>query len=196
MPEMDKESLDKVFCITAKKYGLKKLFLKAVAIRESSLNQRAYRFEPGFWANHSADILAKYPDLEGRDINEVSASYGLMQLMFTTAWAMGFRGIGEELYDPILNVEFGARLLRTNLDLALSGGYIFKPIWDDEKKTWKFKPNFFWLSPADIALARYNGGGRGNPDAEGSIRNYKYVKGVLKNWDDLIQKEKDCDEEG
>ena len=40
---------DQIFCTMAKKYKLRKLMLKALAIRESALDPNAYRYEPNFW---------------------------------------------------------------------------------------------------------------------------------------------------
>ncbi|MCK7508954.1 MAG: hypothetical protein MZV70_36265 [Desulfobacterales bacterium] len=51
-----------------------------------------------------------------------------------------------------------------------------------------------WLSPVDIALARYNGGKTRNPaepsvplNRLGNIRNEKYVTRVLKTWEELYK---------
>lgn len=175
MPDLGKEEIDKLFCMNSRKYNIPKLALKAVGVTESSLMPRAYRHEPEFWKRYLRDN----PEWSHRDQAEVSSSYGIMQLMYTTAWALGFRGPGEDLYDPVVNIELGSRLLRQIVDRVLTGGHVNK---------------FIWISPLEIALARYNGGMMKNPDERGALRNRKYVDKVLRNWADLKAKEKECDE--
>jgi soluble lytic murein transglycosylase-like protein len=157
--------LDKIFCINAKKYKVHKLLLKAVAKAESSLNVYAYRFEPAFFEN----ILKKTVEWKDQDPKIVSASYGLMQLMFTTAWQMGFRGAAADLYNPVINVELGAKLLRQLLDGIEAGtDHIRCIIW-----------------PYALALARYNGGFSNNPTVNGGLRNMDYVKRVCAYWEEM-----------
>lgn len=84
--------LDKVFCMVSKKNRIEKLWLKAIAIVESNLDPKAYRFEPGFWERY----LKNNPEWSDKDPKRVSASYGVMQLMYTTAWLLGFRGEPED----------------------------------------------------------------------------------------------------
>ena len=170
------EELDQLFCSTEKKYYLKPKFLKAVAICESSLNERAYRFEQGFWDKYLKDN----PKWKDRDPNEVSASYGLCQLMFTTAWELGFRGTGEELYNPVYNVELGAKLIRKLMEKC-------------KKEKYHFNTPF---NPMSIAMARYNGGSYKNPDDDGWIRNEEYVKKIFKTYRELMRTEKECEENG
>lgn len=166
------EDRDKLFCMNAKKYRLKRLLLKAVAMRESSLNERAYRFEPGFWERYLKDK----PEWKDQDPKIVSASYGLMQLMWTTAWGLGFRGTQEDLWNPVYNIELGAKLIRKILDSI----------------TTPEMAEYFWLSPIAIALARYNGGARDNPDMSGELRNGQYAMNVLGTWEKLKKTEKEC----
>ena len=157
--------LDKIFCINSKKYRIHKLLLKAVAKTESSLNVYAYRFEPLFFEN----VLKKTVEWKDQDPKIVSASYGLMQLMFTTAWQMGFRGEAADLYNPVINVELGAKLLRQLLDGIEAGtDHIHFQIW-----------------PICLCLSRYNGGFSGNPGPNGKLRNQDYVNRVMKYWLDL-----------
>ena len=82
-------------------YHVKPLLLKAIALRESNLDPKAYRYEPDYWENY-----LKYLDAWKDQVpTVVSASYGLMQLMFTTARGLGFGGVAEELYDPAININ-------------------------------------------------------------------------------------------
>lgn len=157
-----KQSLDQIFVNMAKKYKLPTLLLKAVAQVESALDPKAYRYEPGFWDRYLKDNLA----WKDKDPKVVSASYGLMQLMFTTAWSMGFRGKAEDLYDPATNINLGAKLLRANINNVKEKKLHIK------HQVWSIR----------IALARYNGGSRGNPDGNSTLRNQSYVDKVFVKW--------------
>jgi soluble lytic murein transglycosylase-like protein len=185
MPE-----LDKLFCVEARKYRLAKgkLLLKAIATCESSLQERAYRFEPALFQI----MKGQDPYWADKDAAIVSASYGYMQILFTTAWSMGmrpdnwktmthqdFQAFAEKLYDPPVNIDLGAKLIRQNLD----GVYATQAC------------GCFRVTPIGVALARYNGGSRGNPDENGDLRNFKYVSKVFMFWDRLKLAEKECDDE-
>lgn len=171
---LDKESLDLLFCKCSKKYRVPKLWLKAVAMVESGMNQRAYRYEPEFWKNYMRDK----PEWKDKDPSVVSASYGLMQLMWTTAVGLGFSGTPEDLYDPVYNIELGAKLIRQLLDKVLVEGV---------------SNTFPWWSPLDIAMARYNGGRTKNPDPAGGLRNMRYVLKVRREWVNYMdKKEVEC----
>jgi hypothetical protein len=163
---LDKSTIDKLFCLNSKKYGIPKLWLKAVAMTESSMLERSYRYEPGFWSAYLKDN----PEWKDQDPAVVSASYGLMQLMWTTAWGLGFRGTQEDLWNPVYNIELGAKLIAARLT-----------------------DTFIWHSPLDIAMARYNGGRTGNPGDKGVLRNAKYVAKVRRNWEDFKAKETECE---
>lgn len=175
MPEeLGPKEVDKLLCMNGKKYGIKKLLLKAVAITESGLNQRAYRYEPGFWDRY----MKNKPEWSGQDPSIVSASYGLFQLMWTTAHVLGFRGTQEDLWNPVYNVELGAKLIRQLLDKVRARG-----AWQDSK-----------LWDIEIALALYNGGATGNPRPDGTLRSQKYVNRVLTMYADLMKQEKECED--
>lgn len=64
-------------------------WIQAVIQTESSWNPYAYRYEP--------------------KIND--ASYGLMQLLTSTARGLGYGGTPDGLFDPDVNVDLGTRLL-------------------------------------------------------------------------------------
>ena len=175
MADLGMAELDKLFCMNGKKYRVKKLLLKAVAMVESSMNQKAYRYEPEFWRRY----LAENPEWKDKEPSIVSASWGLMQIMWTTAWSLGFRGTaGEELEDPATNIMLGAKLLRAHLDKIESLGLC--------------STNTLW--PIEVALAWYNGGRKGNPNENGTLRTQKYVDKVLRAYCEFRKKESECDE--
>ena len=168
MPVTDE--IKKICCMEAKKNRLDKLLLMAVIEVESAGDPKAYRFEPAFWNTY----LKNNEEWSDRDAKEVSASYGLMQLMYTTAWSLGWRGDGPDLYDPVINIKLGAKLLHELMD-----------------RITKSPDSSIW--PIDIALARYNGGFKGNPDTSGRLRNQSYVDKVKAAYWKIRKTEKDCD---
>ena len=175
MADLGMAELDKLFCMNGKKYRIKKLLLKAVAMVESSMNQKAYRYEKEFWVRYLADN----PEWKDKEPSVVSASWGICQIMFTTAWGLGFRGTtGEELEDPTTNIMLCAKLLRNHLDKIEAQGLC--------------STNTLW--PVEVALAWYNGGRKGNPSENGILRNQKYVDKVLRAYVELRRKETECDE--
>lgn len=171
---INKKEINRIVCLTGNNYKLPPLLIKSMCYCESSYNERAFRHEPAFWKNY----LANNPEWKDKDPAVVSSSYGLMQLMWTTAWALGFRGTQEELYKPETNVDLGVKLLRQLVDQSLAMPTLSQ---------------FPWLSPLDIALARYNGGKYKNPLEPMSLplgrltnlRNMKYVTRILRTWEEF-----------
>ena len=169
---------DKIFCLMSRKYSIPKLLLKALAIRESALRPDAYRYEPKFWEKYLKDN----PEWEGEDPAVVSASWGLCQLMYVVAVELGFKKgrTGEELCDPVVNIELAAKKLRLILDT------LYK---------YKIPDKNFMLLPITIALCRYNGGGGGNPMDDGTLRTQKYADKVMRTWTELREEEKECNDD-
>jgi len=172
------DAYDKMFCVAGKKWNIKKLLLKSIAITESSLDPKAYRFEQLYWDRYMKDK----PEWKDKDPHVVSASYGLCQIMFPVAVNLGFVGTAEELCDPMTNVLLGAKLMRQLIDRVIKQ---------------RLCDQFYWLAPVHISLARYNGGSLRNPDEAGVLRNQKYLRKVLKTWGELRKVEQECqDSEG
>jgi soluble lytic murein transglycosylase-like protein len=92
---------------TAVAHDLSPDVVEAIVVTESSGNPRAYRYEPAFWDRYLKDKPA-YKDADPR---RVSASYGLMQVMYPVACELGFSGEPEDLYDPETNLKFGCTKL-------------------------------------------------------------------------------------
>lgn len=80
---------DELIAGAAGKYAVPESWIRAVIDVESAGRPTAYRAEP--------------------QIND--ASYGLMQLLESTARGLGFDGPVETLYDPAVNIDLGTRLL-------------------------------------------------------------------------------------
>ncbi|HET6495480.1 MAG TPA: transglycosylase SLT domain-containing protein, partial [Thermoleophilia bacterium] len=107
----------------AGEYSIEPVKLAAVVMQESAGDARAYRYEPAYWDRYLADKPEYGPPAEGEGAlhlwkRRVSASYGLCQLMYPTAvWLMGGAQFApEELFEPGLSLDLGARLLRLHLD--------------------------------------------------------------------------------
>lgn len=92
---------------TANAHGLDPNFVEAVVIQESSGATDAFRFEPKFYARY----LAKNPAYAGQNPRRISSSYGLMQVMYVVAKELGFAGEPEELFVPMVGLEWGCRRL-------------------------------------------------------------------------------------
>lgn len=100
----------------AGRHGLDPELVIAVCLHESIdyvTKQRgvacAFRHEPGFWLRY----MAHKPEWDGAVPMRVSSSYGLMQVMFTTALDHGFprKDPPEMLFVPTINLEYGCRVL-------------------------------------------------------------------------------------
>lgn len=165
-----KVDLDLIFCTIAKKYHLEKALIKAMAIVESALDVRAYRHEPMFWERY----LKNNDAWKDKDPKIVSSSWGLFQIMWTTAHQLGFRGTKEELCNPVINAELAAKLLRQLMD-----------------RTKSTTNEVFW--PLDIAICRYNGGSTGNPRSDGTLRNQSYLDKVKAKYWELRKLEEKCE---
>lgn len=148
----------------APRHELSPTLVMAVALQESwsplwkTAMPAAYRYEPLFWSRY----MAGKPEWDGANPFRVSASYGLMQVMFPTAVRHGYARTDapEGLMVPTVGLEYGCRELAACL--AWSRGDV------------------------DAGLAAYNGGRTAN-NAPGVTpkRNQKYVDAV-RAWLRLI----------
>lgn len=127
----------------AREHGLEADLVEAVVLTESAGLAHAYRWEPEFWNRY----LDGKPEWKGMNPRRVSASYGLMQVMFPVAVEMGYVGEPEGLFVPSVALDMGCMKLAELL--KWSGGNV------------------------DQALAAFNGGRGGN--AKPPYRNASYV---------------------
>jgi soluble lytic murein transglycosylase-like protein len=104
----------------ARVYKIDEALIRAIIKKESSWRPYAYKVEKSFWSRYLTGIKnlffktvtkkddqwLAYPDI-------VSASYGLMQIMLTTAMELGFQyDFPFELFDPATNIKYGCLLLK------------------------------------------------------------------------------------
>lgn len=98
-----------------KMHGLDADLLEALVICESSGQAWAYRYEPAFYARY----LANKAKWRGQPPERIAASYGLCQVMFTTALEHDYPyDQPEYLFVPTINLEFGCRILAKLMDWA------------------------------------------------------------------------------
>lgn len=95
-------------------HGLDPDLVAAVVEQESNGWASAFRFEPDFWSKY----LKNNPLYKDRHPREVSASYGLMQTMYTTAVEHGYTGLPWGLFAPTVSLEYGCRVLDALLTWA------------------------------------------------------------------------------
>jgi soluble lytic murein transglycosylase-like protein len=142
----------------ASQHGLDVQLVEAICIVESSGDTGAYRHEPAFWLQY----MASKPEWKGKNPKRYAASYGLMQVMFTSALLVGYnqKDPPEMLYVPTIGLDFGCRILKNCL--AWSRGDV------------------------KAALAAYNGGRTADngPDRQPK-RNQVYVDKVLKEYEKI-----------
>lgn len=133
----------------------------AMCLVESSGNTKAYRYEPAFWLRY----MAKDRRWKDAEPTRVSASYGLMQVMYLVALEFGFPSTDppEQLYIPEVGLTYGCKVLA-------------------ERMAWvaKAAPDITAETRLRAALASYNGGKGGNAADHFPDRNARYADKVLK----------------
>ena len=136
--------------LIADRHALDPDLVQAVCLVESSGQTHAYRYEPAFWDRY----LAGKPEWDGSNPERVSASYGLMQVMFPVAVEHGMDRTDppEYLFVPLIGLDYGCRVLAKRL-------------------TWA-------RGDVRAALASYNGGKGGNAPG-GPMRNGAYADKAL-----------------
>jgi len=134
--------------IAAAQYGLDPDLIQAIVEQESSYRWFAYRFEPDFYRRY----LAQLPEFAKRDPKEVSASFGLMQLMFTTALENGFTGKPWELFHPDVSLDLGCRHLAYLLEWSKGVTSQALSAYNAGKGNWKSTAGRAY---ATSVLARY-----------------------------------------
>ena len=93
---------------------------------ESSGNPQAYRYEPAFYTRYIQGKAEWKSNPYYASPKRISASYGLVQIMYTTAYSVGFRGKPEDLYDPQQNLDAGCAYIASAYQIKQHG-------WDPPK---------------------------------------------------------------
>jgi soluble lytic murein transglycosylase-like protein len=98
------QDFDALYRATAERNRIPMHVLKGITAAESSFNPRGVTWEP----SHKST----------RQPGDTDASYGLMQVTGRTARAMGLPATQDPatLFDPAVNLEYGARVVRSFLD--------------------------------------------------------------------------------
>lgn len=150
--------------VAAAKHHLDPLLVAAVVIQESGANTDGFRHERHFWNRY----LKRKPEWSTLNPRRVSSSYGLMQIMFSTAVERGYaKNVPPEgLFVPEVGLDYGCKHLRHVVD------------WIDAKY-----PQATSQERLRATLASYNGGLQGpnalRPD------NRRYADSVLKLYNTL-----------
>ena len=144
-------------------HGLDSDLVAAVVDRESGGWASAYRYEPDFFDRY----LKNNPAYAHRNPREVSASYGLMQIMYPTAVDAGFTGQPWELFAPSVGLEWGCRVLASLLQWSRS---LYTGLSSEAASV-----------VTRSALAAYNGG-KGKNAPTGVLRNRAYADEVLMRY--------------
>lgn len=134
-------------------HGLDADLVQAMVEQESSYRWFAYRFEPAFYTRY----LAHLPEYMDRDPREVSASYGLCQVMFTTALEHGFMGKPWEMFHPDVALDLGCRVLAGLL--VWSGGNTEQALgaYNAGKGAWKSNPARLYAASVMVRYHRIKG---------------------------------------
>jgi soluble lytic murein transglycosylase-like protein len=134
----------------ALEHGHDPVVIEAMVLVESGGKADAFREEPAVWRNLLAD-KSEYAHLHPR---RAAGSYGLMQVLYSTARDMGLpiHLEPEVLFFPENSLEYGCRYLAWLRDKKMHG------------------------KPLEAHLAAYNGGPRENYDPP--YRNREYVAKV------------------
>lgn len=98
----------------AARYHLDADFLEAQILVESGGRTDAFRHEPDFWNRY----MKNKAEWRGSNPRRVASSYGLLQILYTTAKELGFSGAPEMLFVPEIGLDWGAHFLRTLIDWA------------------------------------------------------------------------------
>jgi soluble lytic murein transglycosylase-like protein len=107
----------------AHEHGLDPNLVEAVVICESSGRTDAFRFEPGFYERY----LKGRPQWEKQNPRRIASSYGLMQVMWTTAVENGFHEPEPEyLFIPVKGLDAGCEHLAKLMEWA--GGDVLKAL--------------------------------------------------------------------
>lgn len=115
--KMIKENkFDDIIDAISKKYNVDFHLIKAMVCVESSFNDNAYRHEPEFYNRYILGKKDWIGDPNYSDSKKISASYGPMQIMYTTAKLEGWDGVvPANLHNPEINIDLGTKHLKRKI---------------------------------------------------------------------------------
>jgi len=100
------------------KQNVDEALITATICTESGGNSTVYRYEPNFYKRYIEDKPKWISNPYYNEPERISASYGLMQIMYSTAYGLGFREEPEELYNVATNIYWGTYLLSKQSDIT------------------------------------------------------------------------------
>jgi len=136
---------------TAKKFDLPIGLIFAICKVESNFTPTAMRWEPGFYHKY---IKPKKDEIPFEEAIGNAVSFGLMQIMGSTARWMGYERDLTGLWQPIINLNYGCKYLN------------------------KLRKRY---EKIEDAIAAYNAGSVRKTE-EGAYINQPYVDKVLEYW--------------
>jgi hypothetical protein len=128
-----KQAIIDIATQAAERHGLDSDLVLAIIEQESAGNPWANRYEEGYpYLYPSRDTLkAKAPCSRKTEVNCQQQSYGLMQVIGSTAREVGFEGIYlTELCDPQVNCEIGCLYLKKLLLTANGSVEVALECWN------------------------------------------------------------------
>ena len=139
----------------ASQYGIELSLLKAFIQVESAWNPKAFRFEPNYkWFNEPALFAGKLGLTVESEKNAQMTSWGLIQIMGSTARDMGFQGYLPELIDPEIGLDCGCKFLKhlkkkytrkTDIISAYNAGSVVRMIDGSYKNQDYVSKVVYWL---------------------------------------------------
>lgn len=101
----------------AEKHGIDPAIVFGVCSQESSLNQKATRYESGYRWVYKVDQCAKENDIaHGVEKRQQMTSFGIMQVMGSVLREYGYKGrLSDILYDVEKQLDYGCRHLSNKI---------------------------------------------------------------------------------
>ena len=101
----------------APKYEHEPILIQAIIETESSYNQYAQRYEENYpWIYSAREVAEMLGCTRETIINAQKSSFGLMQIMASCCYEMGFKNWPGRLFDIKTNVTYGCKHLRNLID--------------------------------------------------------------------------------
>ncbi|MBN1997080.1 transglycosylase SLT domain-containing protein [candidate division KSB1 bacterium] len=96
--------------------GIDPAYMLATIRQESNFDTMALRLEPDFFQRRVKENPTYEYEIINHSWNETNfGSYGLGQLLLSTAFDLGWRGVPMELYDPDTNIKYMGLLIKRNM---------------------------------------------------------------------------------